>query len=97
MRAIGPIKAAAGSTLILRCPFSGYPIEAILWEKSREEILPGNVRAMHSNPKTLSCILHFKLSAAELQILSHTHTEQTSHSSIITTSCSSLYRRSFLF
>lgn len=42
VRAIGPIKAAAGNHLILRCPYSGYPIEAILWEKSREEILPGN-------------------------------------------------------
>lgn len=40
VRAIGPLKAVAGIQLIIRCPFSGYPIESIRWEKSRQEITP---------------------------------------------------------
>lgn len=38
VRATGPIKAVAGSQLIIHCPFSGYPIDSIQWEKSRQEI-----------------------------------------------------------
>lgn len=38
MRATGPIKAVAGNDLYLHCPFSGYPIEMIRWEKHGQEI-----------------------------------------------------------
>lgn len=38
IRATGPIKSVAGTTLVIYCPFSGYPIESIKWEKSRQEI-----------------------------------------------------------
>lgn len=38
VRAISPIKAVAGEDLIVLCPFSGYPIESIRWEKAGIEI-----------------------------------------------------------
>lgn len=38
VRAISPIKAIAGEDLIVFCPFSGYPIESIRWEKAGIEI-----------------------------------------------------------
>lgn len=38
VRAISPIKAIAGEDLIVFCPFSGYPIENIRWEKAGIEI-----------------------------------------------------------
>lgn len=38
VRATGPIKAIAGEAYRMHCPFSGYPIESIGWEKGRQEI-----------------------------------------------------------
>lgn len=38
MRAIGPIKAVAGEDVIMNCPFAGYPIEHIRWEKAHHEL-----------------------------------------------------------
>lgn len=38
VRAISPIRAVAGEDLIVFCPFSGYPIENIRWEKAGIEI-----------------------------------------------------------
>ncbi|XP_039965640.1 Down syndrome cell adhesion molecule-like protein Dscam2 isoform X1 [Bactrocera tryoni] len=38
VRAIGPIKAVAGEDIIVHCPFSGYPIEQIRWEKGHQEL-----------------------------------------------------------
>lgn len=38
VRAISPIKAIAGEDLIVHCPFSGYPIDHIRWEKAAIEI-----------------------------------------------------------
>lgn len=38
VRAIGPMHAIAGETFRLQCPFSGYPIESISWEKGRQAI-----------------------------------------------------------
>lgn len=39
VRAISPIKAVAGDSFIMHCPFSGYPIEIIRWEKARQELV----------------------------------------------------------
>lgn len=39
VRAISPIKAVAGESFTMHCPFSGYPIESISWEKSGLEII----------------------------------------------------------
>lgn len=39
VRAISPIKAVAGDSFIMHCPFSGYPIEIIRWEKSAQELV----------------------------------------------------------
>lgn len=38
VRTISPIKAIAGEDLIVYCPFSGYPVESIRWEKGGIEI-----------------------------------------------------------
>lgn len=39
VRAISaPIKAVAGEDLIIHCPFSGYPIDNIRWERGGIEI-----------------------------------------------------------
>lgn len=38
VRAISPVKAIAGEDFIVFCPFSGYPIENIRWEKAGIEI-----------------------------------------------------------
>jgi Down syndrome cell adhesion molecule len=38
VRAISPIKAVAGEDLVVYCPWSGYPIENIRWEKAGIEI-----------------------------------------------------------
>lgn len=39
VRANGPVKAIAGEDLILDCPFSGYPIDKIKWERAGQEVL----------------------------------------------------------
>lgn len=39
VRAISPIKAVAGDSFTMNCPFSGYPIEVIRWEKSGQELV----------------------------------------------------------
>uniref|UniRef100_A0A336KKP0 CSON012059 protein n=1 Tax=Culicoides sonorensis TaxID=179676 RepID=A0A336KKP0_CULSO len=39
VRAIGPTKAVADTDLIINCPFSGYPIESIRWERAGQEII----------------------------------------------------------
>lgn len=38
VRAISPVQAVAGKELFIRCPFSGYPIESIRWERAGIEI-----------------------------------------------------------
>ncbi|KAH8356359.1 hypothetical protein KR084_005979 [Drosophila pseudotakahashii] len=38
VRAIGPIKAVAGEDIIVHCPFAGYPVEQIRWEKAHQEL-----------------------------------------------------------
>ncbi|KAL5284148.1 hypothetical protein ACFFRR_006432 [Megaselia abdita] len=48
VRATGPIKAVAGQDTVIYCPFSGYPIERIKWEKGRQE-LTSNSHHMISN------------------------------------------------
>lgn len=39
VRAVGAIKAIAGEDLTINCPFSGYPIESIRWERGGQEIV----------------------------------------------------------
>jgi hypothetical protein len=38
VRAISPIRAVAGEDLVVFCPFSGYPIDSIRWERGGIEI-----------------------------------------------------------
>uniref|UniRef100_A0A6P4DVD5 Down syndrome cell adhesion molecule-like protein Dscam2 n=1 Tax=Drosophila rhopaloa TaxID=1041015 RepID=A0A6P4DVD5_DRORH len=42
VRAIGPIKAVAGEDIIVHCPFAGYPIDQIRWEKAHQELTTSN-------------------------------------------------------
>ncbi|XP_016950327.1 cell adhesion molecule Dscam2 isoform X1 [Drosophila biarmipes] len=42
VRAIGPIKAVAGEDIIVHCPFAGYPVEQIRWEKAHQELTTSN-------------------------------------------------------
>ncbi|XP_021937228.1 Down syndrome cell adhesion molecule-like protein Dscam2 isoform X2 [Zootermopsis nevadensis] len=43
IRAIGTLHAVAGHDVTLRCPYSGYPISAISWERRGKE-LPADLR-----------------------------------------------------
>lgn len=47
MRAISPMKAIAGDSYIMHCPFSGYPIETIRWEKSGQELVSSKPIDLH--------------------------------------------------
>lgn len=39
VRAISPIRAVAGDSFTMNCPFSGYPIDSIRWLKSGQELV----------------------------------------------------------
>lgn len=43
IRSIGSVKAVAGSDVTLYCPYSGYPISTVRWERRGQE-LPGDLR-----------------------------------------------------
>lgn len=43
IRSIGPTKAVAGTDAIIHCPYSGYPIKSVRWERHGQE-LPQDVR-----------------------------------------------------
>ncbi|CAG4953674.1 unnamed protein product [Colias eurytheme] len=38
VRSIGPIRAVAGRELILYCPYSGYPISSVKWERDGKQV-----------------------------------------------------------
>lgn len=38
IRSIGPLKAIAGSDVVLHCPYSGYPIVSVRWERYGQEL-----------------------------------------------------------
>jgi Down syndrome cell adhesion molecule len=44
VRAISPIKAIANEDLVVFCPFSGYPIDSIRWEKAGIEITSSEMK-----------------------------------------------------
>lgn len=56
MRAIGPIKAVAGEDIIVHCPFAGYPVEQIRWEKAHQELTTSktNCRGRTESPEGLT-------------------------------------------
>ncbi|ERL85186.1 hypothetical protein D910_02608, partial [Dendroctonus ponderosae] len=43
IRSIGPAKAVAGTDAMLHCPYSGYPIQSVRWERHGQE-LPQDMR-----------------------------------------------------
>lgn len=49
---VGPIKAVAGEDIVIHCPFSGYPISTVKWERHGEE-LPLDLRHKISETQTL--------------------------------------------
>ncbi|XP_013133341.1 PREDICTED: Down syndrome cell adhesion molecule-like protein Dscam2 [Papilio polytes] len=38
VRSIGPIRAVAGRELVLYCPYSGYPISSVKWERDGSQV-----------------------------------------------------------
>ncbi|XP_044257604.1 Down syndrome cell adhesion molecule-like protein Dscam2 isoform X1 [Tribolium madens] len=38
IRSIGPVKAVAGADITLHCPYSGYPIGSVRWERHGQEL-----------------------------------------------------------
>ncbi|XP_047520750.1 Down syndrome cell adhesion molecule-like protein Dscam2 isoform X2 [Pieris napi] len=38
VRSIGPIRAVAGRELVLYCPYSGYPISSVKWERDGNQV-----------------------------------------------------------
>ncbi|CAG9581989.1 unnamed protein product, partial [Danaus chrysippus] len=38
VRSIGPIRAVAGRELVLYCPYSGYPISSVRWERDGSQL-----------------------------------------------------------
>ncbi|XP_045780750.1 Down syndrome cell adhesion molecule-like protein Dscam2 [Maniola jurtina] len=38
VRSIGPIRAVAGRELVLYCPYSGYPISSVRWERDGNQL-----------------------------------------------------------
>jgi Down syndrome cell adhesion molecule len=54
VRAISPVKAIAGEDLIVFCPFSGYPIENIRWEKAGIEITSSKLKKLQNMLEQLS-------------------------------------------
>ncbi|XP_072938511.1 cell adhesion molecule Dscam1-like isoform X2 [Epargyreus clarus] len=38
VRSIGPIRAVAGRELVLYCPYSGYPISSVKWERDGSQL-----------------------------------------------------------
>lgn len=39
MRSVGPFRAVARENLTLHCPYSGYPITSIKWERHGQDML----------------------------------------------------------
>ncbi|ALC46292.1 Dscam3, partial [Drosophila busckii] len=48
VRATGPIKAVAGEDITVRCPFAGYPIDQIRWEKAHQELTTSSHHVLSS-------------------------------------------------
>jgi Down syndrome cell adhesion molecule len=38
IRPISPLKAIAGEDVVVNCPFSGYPIDTVRWQRSGNEL-----------------------------------------------------------
>ncbi|XP_060516116.1 cell adhesion molecule Dscam2 [Cylas formicarius] len=43
IRSVGPAKAVAGTDAVLHCPYAGYPIKSVRWERHGQE-LPQDMR-----------------------------------------------------
>ncbi|XP_034127419.1 Down syndrome cell adhesion molecule-like protein Dscam2 isoform X3 [Drosophila guanche] len=61
VRAIGPIKAVAGEDIIVHCPFAGYPIEQIRWEKAHQELTTSKTNWRRAVDSTLHIPMFFLL------------------------------------
>lgn len=72
VRTISPIKAIAGEDLLVYCPFSGYPIESIRWEKTGIEITASKQKFQHeiSHEILKFLMISLKICATSHQIFS---------------------------
>jgi Down syndrome cell adhesion molecule len=44
IRAISPLKSIAGEDIVIYCPFSGHPIDQVLWERNGVELVSSEWR-----------------------------------------------------
>ncbi|CAH2050967.1 unnamed protein product, partial [Iphiclides podalirius] len=80
VRSIGPIRAVAGRELVLYCPYSGYPISSVKWERDGNQVeWDGNVegalrlaRVESSHAGAYTCAVtgpHGEIARRELQLV----------------------------
>ncbi|KOB72718.1 Down syndrome cell adhesion molecule-like protein, partial [Operophtera brumata] len=80
VRSIGPIRAVAGRELILYCPYSGYPITSVKWERDGSPVewdssIDGALRVTRVDPSqagAYSCSVmgpHGEIAKRELQLV----------------------------
>ncbi|KAL4705617.1 hypothetical protein ACJJTC_018739 [Scirpophaga incertulas] len=80
VRSIGPIRAVAGRELILYCPYSGYPISSVKWERDGTGIewdnsIDGALRITRVDPShagSYSCAVmgsHGEIARRDLQLV----------------------------
>ncbi|KAL0901060.1 hypothetical protein ABMA27_006383 [Loxostege sticticalis] len=80
VRSIGPIRAVAGRELILYCPYSGYPITSVKWERDGNPVewdssIDGALRISRVDPShagSYSCAVmgsHGEIARRDLQLV----------------------------
>ncbi|CAH0405117.1 unnamed protein product [Chilo suppressalis] len=80
VRSVGPIRAVAGRELVLYCPYSGYPISSVKWERDGSPIAWDNSidgalripRVDSSHAGTYNCAVmgsHGEIARRDLQLV----------------------------
>ncbi|XP_052738049.1 cell adhesion molecule Dscam2-like [Bicyclus anynana] len=91
VRSIGPIRAVAGRELVLYCPYSGYPISSVRWERDGSQLewegsasgegalRIARVEAASAGAYTCSAVgPHGEIARRELQLIVSTRVEAAS-------------------
>ncbi|XP_053609899.1 cell adhesion molecule Dscam1-like isoform X1 [Plodia interpunctella] len=80
VRSIGPVRAVAGRELVLYCPYSGYPISSVKWQRNGNPIewdnsIDGALRISRVDPShagEYTCMVmgsHGEIARKELQLV----------------------------
>ncbi|XP_041974799.1 Down syndrome cell adhesion molecule-like protein Dscam2 isoform X2 [Aricia agestis] len=80
VRSIGPVRAVAGRELVLFCPYSGYPISSVTWERDGSQVEWDNnvdgalriTKVESSNAGAYTCTVmgpHGEIARRELQLI----------------------------